>query len=231
MFIFKKNINNTKKIKNISNTINLNKVLSIDIQTKNETYNTRFFYGEKENDVNIKLSFGIKENNNINKNDVLTLIFKLINGNRYKQTAFVSNIRNYIIITDLYNDIEKLEEKRNNVKVKSDLCGEICVMDKRLCVEITDICMGGVFIRTDYDFTTSNIYNLKINDLDIQTRVKLLRKHKTKKGEIEGYGCQFKEISEKNIEKIYLYVNSVLFKEREILISRDVYNYFKVIEN
>lgn len=225
MLIFKKNKNDKNHINELT-TIDLNKVVSIDVCLNDEKYTTKFFMGKKEQNINIEISLGIKETNSITPDNVITLIFKMLNGDRYKQTAYVIKKENHLITTQPNDDIQKLEEKRRHIKVDSKLNGNIYAMEKQSHVDISNISIGGVFIKTNYDLFISGVYDLHIVELDMCVKIMLLRQQKDKFDKIEGYGCKFEKISDKDLEKLSVYINSTVVRQREILISRDVYNYF-----
>lgn len=206
-------------------TIDLNKVICIDVNNNDKSFSSRFFMGKKHNGVNYEITIGIKDIDYIKEKDYLKLTFNLLNSDRYVQNGFVDKKSDKFIIISLDKEIIKLEEKRRNLKMCCDMSGTISVLDKDIYVDLKNISVGGVFVKTDYVLPVNHSIKLYINELDIRVKLIILRKQKNSSGVVEGYGCTFDDLSEKQEEVIVQYINFALSKERETLISRDVYNY------
>ena len=205
-------------------TVDLNNVIFIDITINNKRFQSRFFMGKRVNNINSEIIIGHKDMSNIHEKNTVMLVFNLINAERYSQTGYISKVEEHKFTIELNDDIQKLQERRVNLKISCNLTGDICVMNQDLYIDITNISIGGVFIKAEYDFTPKNIYSIYIKELDVSGKVKILRKQMS--GDtIEGYGCQFIDLSDRNQEKIFMYINALMQKERQTLLTRDVYNY------
>lgn len=206
-------------------TVDLNKVVSIFINANDKFCSSRFFMGRKHRGANYEITIGIKDLDLINEKDYIKLTFNLINSDRYVQRGVVERKEDHLITVSLDEEIEKLDDKRESVKMCCELTGSILVLGKDIYVEYKNISVGGIFIKTEYELPINHTIRLYIKKLDISARAIVLRKQLNSYGVIEGYGCRFVELDSPQEEIIAQFVNYSLSKERETLISRDVYNY------
>ncbi len=207
-------------------SINLERVVSVMIIDKEEKFSSRFFVGKKRDSSNYQITVGIKDTFSLNEVDFVTIIFNMIDGERFSQTGTIAKIENQFITIDLDEKINKIEERRKSLKIQCNLSGEITIMNKTISVEIKNISIGGVFVATEADLPLHNVLFIKINEIDVVADITVIRQQKDKLGTIIGYGCQFYKLNDRNEEKIFQYINNCLLKERQTLINRDVYNYF-----
>ncbi len=207
-------------------SINLEKVVSVIIINKEDKYSSRFFVGKKRNSANYQITVGIKDVFSLNEFDLITIIYNMIDGERFSQTGTIIKIENQFITIDLDEKINKIEERRKSLKIQCNLTGEITIMNKTISVDIKNISIGGIFVATEADLPLHNVLFVKINEIDIVADITVIRQQKDKLGTIIGYGCQFYKLNDRNEEKIFQYINNCLLKERQTLINRDVYNYF-----
>jgi len=224
--MFNKKSNAPATENNLALAINFNNVVFIVVHCKDKQYVTRFFFGKRLKGKNTEITIGIKEENQIREKNEVILIYNMLNGDRYKQCGFVIENKSPLITVELDDLVEQLDEKRESIKVSSKLTGELSVMGQKVIVDIRNISVGGVFIEAEYDLPIRSINLLNISEICLCARIILLRQQKNRNGVIEGYGCQFENLSDKNQEKIIQHINSVLIKERQTLLTRDVYNYF-----
>ncbi len=207
-------------------SINLERVVSVMIINKEEKFSSRFFVGKKRDSSNYQITVGIKDTFSLNEVDFVTIIFNMIDGERFSQTGTIAKIENQFITIDLDEKINKIEERRKSLKIQCNLSGEITIMNKTISVEIKNISIGGVFVAIEADLPLHNVLFLKVNEIDVVADITVIRQQKDKLGTIIGYGCQFYKLNDRNEEKIFQYINNCLLKERQTLINRDVYNYF-----
>lgn len=206
-------------------TVDLNKVVSIYINANDKFCSSRFFMGRKNRGVNYEITIGIKEPDLIKEKDSVKLTFNLINSDRYIQHGIVERKEKHLITISLDEDIEKIEDRRESVKMCCELNGSILVLGKDIYVEYANISVGGIFIKTEYELPINHTIRLYVKKIDLNARATVLRKQLNSYGVIEGYGCKFIELDPSQEETIMQYVNYCLSKERETLVSRDVYNY------
>lgn len=228
MFNFKKNSADTSKKDNDINsidTIDLNRVISICFTYDDLLFSSRFFIGKKHASRNAEVVIGIKGQFAIPKNSSIVLTYNMISGERYSQPGLVTSIDKQLITVELDSTIKKIEERRKNIKVDCELTGEITVINKKIYVDINNICVGGIFIKTDIDLPLKSIHMIHINELELTAKIEIIRQQKNRMGCIEGYGCIFKDINDKNEQKIIQHINLYLLKQRQTLVTRDVYNY------
>lgn len=219
---FKPSLEENTQIK----SINLEKVISVNIVNNDEQYSSRFFIGKKRELINWQITVGMKNSFSLKEFENVNIIFNTIDGERYSQAGTITLIENQFITIELDEKITKIKERRKSLKIHCNLTGEIGLLNKTISVDIKNISIGGVFIATEADLPLHNVFLLNINEIEVVANVTVIRQQKDKNGTIVGYGCQFYNLNFKNEEKIFQYINAYLLKERQTLINRDVYNYF-----
>ena len=92
------------------------------------------------------------------------------------------------------------------------------MIDTPVSAKIKNINIGGVFLECAYDFRSGDIIVLSFNALgtELDLSSKILRIQKTDK-QVEGYGCQFIKLKNREEEILARYINNVQRESLDII--------------
>lgn len=167
-------------------------------------------------------------------NTPVKVIFYYINGDRVKYDTRIDVCTEFQLNVTVGTASTLLEERRRFYKLATDLDASIAIMtrgeedtvfDNPVSAKIKNINIGGVFLESTYDFRVGDIIVLKFNVLGIELALssKILRIQK-KDNHVEGYGCQFLKLKNREEEILARYINNVqresLDKIKNILSKR-----------
>ena len=163
----------------------------------------------------------------IPKNTPVEVVFYYINGDRVKYNTKIDVCTEFQLNVTVGTASTVLEERRRFYKLATDLDASISIMtrgeedtvfDTPVSAKIKNINIGGVFLECAYDFRSGDIIVLSFNafgtELDLSS--KILRIQKTDK-QVEGYGCQFIKLKNREEEILARYINNVQRESLDII--------------
>ena len=163
----------------------------------------------------------------IPKNTPVEVVFYYINGDRVKYNTKIDVCTEFQLNVTVGTASTVLEERRRFYKLATDLDASIAIMtrgdedtvfDNPVSAKIKNINIGGVFLECAYDFRVGDIIVLIFNALgtELDLSSKILRIQKTDK-QIEGYGCQFIKLKNREEEILARYINNVQRESLDII--------------
>ena len=163
----------------------------------------------------------------IPKNTPVEVVFYYINGDRVKYNTKIDVCTEFQLNVTVGTASTVLEERRRFYKLATDLDAGIAIMtrgdedtvfDNPVSAKIKNINIGGVFLECAYDFRVGDIIVLIFNALgtELDLSSKILRIQKTDK-QIEGYGCQFIKLKNREEEILARYINNVQRESLDII--------------
>ena len=163
----------------------------------------------------------------IPKNTPVEAVFYYINGDRVKYNTKIDVCTEFQLNVTVGTASTVLEERRRFYKLATDLDASISIMtrgeedtvfDTPVSAKIKNINIGGVFLECAYDFRSGDIIVLSFNALgtELDLSSKILRIQKTDK-QVEGYGCQFIKLKNREEEILARYINNVQRESLDII--------------
>lgn len=160
-------------------------------------------------------------------NTPVKVVFYYINGDRVKYDTRIDVCTEFQLNVTIGTSSTLLEERRRFYKLATDLEASISIMtrgeedtvfDNPISARIKNINIGGVFLESTYDFRVGDIIMLKFNVLGtgLALSSKILRIQKTD-NHIEGYGCQFLKLKNREEEILARYINNVQRESLDII--------------
>lgn len=122
------------------------------------------------------------------------------------------------------SDGEVLEERRRSFKIMVDMDGqspffirgeEMFSFADPVEIKIVNINLGGVLFSSNSDFEPGDQVMLDFMDGEMKLLIEVLRIQRGLKGDIEGYGCKFIDITESQEEKLAKFIMDCQVLERE----------------
>ena len=119
---------------------------------------------------------------------------------------------------------EVLEERRRSFKIMVDMDGqspffirgeEMFSFANPVELKVVNINLGGVLFSSDSDFEPGDQVMLDFMDGEMKLLIEVLRIQRGLKGDIEGYGCKFIDITESQEEKLAKFIMDCQVLERE----------------
>lgn len=160
----------------------------------------------------------------IPKDEYISAVFEYINGMRMKYKTSVD------LSTDQQmnfhvGDGVALEERRASFKINVEFNAvssfyirneEIISFEKPLDVHICNINLGGVYMKTDFDFEPGDQLLLVFFGGEMELLTEVLRvQNKIGKDEVDGYGCHFLNITQTQEERLARYIFECQIAERD----------------
>ncbi len=160
----------------------------------------------------------------IPKDEYISAVFEYINGMRMKYKTSVD------LSTDQQmnfhvGDGVALEERRASFKINVEFNAassfyirneEIISFEKPLNVHICNINLGGVYMKTDFDFEPGDQLLLVFFGGEMELLTEVLRvQNKIGTNEVDGYGCHFLNITQTQEERLARYIFECQIAERD----------------
>jgi c-di-GMP-binding flagellar brake protein YcgR len=199
--------------------INLNKIIKVEVFSSSDEMlvssdDFTVSVGDKGHEMVIIKSNKIKE---IPMGTNVGVVFNCTNGDRVKYEATVEVCTNYQINVLVGDSSYVLEERRKYYKVYTNLPTKILLLTREerdivfsnpVPATISNINIGGVFLRTDYTLKEGDIIVISLEvcnkKMDLSARVLRVQ---IKDNIIEGYGCQFLKLRTSEEETLARYIN------------------------
>ena len=161
----------------------------------------------------------------IAKGEQVMLIFEYVNGDRYRGVTRV-DASTKVSLDVKIADVTEIEERRRYFKVKTN---ELAVVYKTRAAAaqgipavILNINLGGVLLACEESLVPGECYYINTFGGQLEIYAKILRKQINKlTNELEGYGCQFQEVTEQQEEMLSRYIMDCQLAERERLRAQD----------
>ena len=163
----------------------------------------------------------------IPKNTPVEAVFYYINGDRVKYNTKIDVCTEFQLNVTVGTASTVLEERRRFYKLATDLDASISIMtrgeedtvfDTPVSAKIKNINIGGVFLECAYDFRSGDIIVLSFNafgtELDLSSKILRIQKTDNK---VEGYGCQFIKLKNREEEILARYINNVQRESLDII--------------
>ncbi len=163
----------------------------------------------------------------IPKNTPVEVVFYYINGDRVKYNTKIDVCTEFQLNVTVGTASTVLEERRRFYKLATDLDASISIMtrgeedtvfDTPVSAKIKNINIGGVFLECAYDFRAGDIIVLSFNafgtELDLSSKILRIQKTDNK---VEGYGCQFIKLKNREEEILARYINNVQRESLDII--------------
>ena len=121
-------------------------------------------------------------------------------------------------------DGEVMEERRRSFKIMVDMDGqspffirgeEMFSFAKPVELKIININLGGVLFSSDSDFEPGDQVMLDFLEGEMQLLMEVLRIQRNKDGSVQGYGCQFMDVTESQEERLAKFIMDCQVLERE----------------
>ena len=162
----------------------------------------------------------------IPKDEYINVVFEYINGVRIKYTTSVDLSTEYQMNFHVGDGIA-LEERRASYKIDAEFDivspfyirnGELINFEKPLNIHICNINLGGVYMKTDFDFEPGDQLMLLFFNGEMELLTEILRAQKVLGTDvIDGFGCHFLNITQSQEERLARYIFEIQIAEREKL--------------
>jgi len=160
----------------------------------------------------------------IPKDEYIVAVFEYINGVRMKYTTSV-DLSTESQMNFHVGDGIALEERRASYKINIEFevpspfyirNEEIVSFDKPISIHVCNINLGGVYIKTDYDFETGDQLMLLMFGGEMELLTEILRAQKVLGTDtIDGFGCRFLSITQSQEERLARFIFDCQLAERE----------------
>ena len=165
----------------------------------------------------------------IPKDEYIPAVFEYINGVRMKYKTSVDLSTEYQMNFHVGDGIA-LEERRASFKINTEFettspfyirNEEIINFDKPLNIHVCNINLGGVYMKTDFDFEPGDQFMLELFGGDMELLTEVLRIQNVMGTDVvDGYGCHFLNISQSQEERLARFIFECQITEREKLKQR-----------
>lgn len=162
----------------------------------------------------------------IPKDDYITAVFEYINGVRMKYKTSVDLSTEYQMNFHVGEGIA-LEERRASFKINTEFDvvspfyirnEELINFDKPLNIHVCNINLGGVYMKTEFDFEPGDQLMLHFFGGEVELLTEVLRSQKVFGTDvIDGYGCHFLNITQSQEERLARFIFEIQIAEREKL--------------
>lgn len=162
----------------------------------------------------------------IPKDEYISAVFEYINGMRMKYRTSVDLSTDQQMNFHVGDGIA-LEERRASFKINVEFNAassfyirneEIISFEKPLNVHICNINLGGVYMKTDFDFEPGDQLLLVFFGGEMELLTEVLRvQNKIGTNEVDGYGCHFLNITQTQEERLARYIFECQIAERDKL--------------
>lgn len=160
----------------------------------------------------------------IPKDEYISAVFEYINGMRMKYKTSVDLSTDQQMNFHVGDGIA-LEERRASFKINVEFNAtssfyirneEIINFEKPLNVHICNINLGGVYMKTDFDFEPGDQLLLEFFGGEMELLTEVLRvQNKIGTDEVDGYGCHFLNITQTQEERLARYIFECQIAERD----------------
>lgn len=160
----------------------------------------------------------------IPKDEYISAVFEYINGMRMKYRTSVDLSTDQQMNFHVGDGIA-LEERRASFKINVEFNAgssfyirneEIINFEKPLNVHICNINLGGVYMKTDFDFEPGDQLLLEFFGGEMELLTEVLRvQNKIGTDEVDGYGCHFLNITQTQEERLARYIFECQIAERD----------------
>lgn len=160
----------------------------------------------------------------IPKDEYISAVFEYINGMRMKYKTSVDLSTDQQMNFHVGDGIA-LEERRASFKINVEFNAassfyirneEIVNFEKPLNVHICNINLGGVYMKTDFDFEPGDQLLLVFFGGEMELLTEVLRvQNKIGTSEVDGYGCHFLNITQTQEERLARYIFECQIAERD----------------
>lgn len=160
----------------------------------------------------------------IPKDEYIVAVFEYINGVRMKYTTSV-DLSTESQMNFHVGDGIALEERRASYKINIEFevpspfyirNEEIVSFDKPISIHVCNINLGGVYIKTDYDFEVGDQLMLLMFGGEMELLTEILRAQKVLGTDtIDGFGCRFLSITQSQEERLARFIFDCQLAERE----------------
>lgn len=160
----------------------------------------------------------------IPKDEYIVAVFEYINGVRMKYTTSV-DLSTESQMNFHVGDGIALEERRASYKINIEFevpspfyirNEEIVSFDKPISIHVCNINLGGVYIKTDYDFEAGDQLMLLMFGGEMELLTEILRAQKVLGTDtIDGFGCRFLSITQSQEERLARFIFDCQLAERE----------------
>lgn len=162
----------------------------------------------------------------IPKDEYITVVFEYINGLRMKYKTSVDLSTEYQMNFHVGEGIA-LEERRASFKinVEFDTASPFYIrneklvnFDKPLNIHICNINLGGVYMKTSFDFEPGDQFMLEFFGGEVELLTEVLRAQTVFGTDVvDGYGCRFLNITQSQEERLARFIFEIQIAEREKL--------------
>lgn len=162
----------------------------------------------------------------IPKDEYITAVFEYINGLRMKYKTSVDLSTEYQMNFHVGDGIA-LEERRASYKINAEFDvvspfyirnDELINFEKPLNIHVCNINLGGVFMKSDFDFEAGDQLMLELFGGEMELLTEVLRAQTVIGTDvIDGYGCHFLNITQSQEERLARFIFEIQIAEREKL--------------
>lgn len=160
----------------------------------------------------------------INMGEKVDAIFYYRNGDRIKYETEIDLATDLQVNIHLGNTCTTLEERRRYFKTQTDIYGDISYyiteeetipFEKNLSVHILNINLGGIFMRTSFEFKVGDKFMISLLCGKVQTITEVLRIQDRDSSNQLGYGCKFSPLSPVHEQALSKFIFECQLAERE----------------
>ena len=162
----------------------------------------------------------------IPKDEYITAVFEYINGLRMKYKTSVDLSTEYQMNFHVGEGIA-LEERRASFKINVEFDTvspfyirneKLVNFDKPLNIHICNINLGGVYMKTSFDFEPGDQLMLEFFGGEVELLTEVLRAQMVFGTDVvDGYGCRFLNITQSQEERLARFIFEIQIAEREKL--------------